>query len=264
MPMLHSARRRALRLMIAAAAVAALSPFAALPARAAEALVAVAANFAETMDDLKPAFERTTGHTLQVTTGSTGKLYAQIVKGAPFQILLSADAKTPMRLEEEKAAVAGTRFTYAIGRLTLWSGDPARIGADGAAALTADDVRHIAIANPDLAPYGAAARETLKNLGLWDRLSPKIVMGENIGQTYSMVATGNAQLGFVALSAILSPRATVKGSHWNVPQDLFAPIRQDAILLNPGRDNEAAIAFLAFLKTAQARAVIGKYGYGTE
>lgn len=231
------------------------------PARAGEALVAVAANFAEATDTLKAEFRRRTGHTLIVTTGSTGKLYAQIVAGAPFEILLSADAKTPLKLEEEGKAVAGTRFTYATGKLTLWSADADRIGADGKAALSDPALRYVAIANPDLAPYGVAARETLVAMGLWEQLQPKIVMGQNIGQTFSMVDTGAAEVGFVALSAVQSPRAPAKGSHWDVPPDLFKPIRQDAILLNPGRDNEAAVAFLDFLRTNPALAVIESYGY---
>ncbi|MEX2455039.1 MAG: molybdate ABC transporter substrate-binding protein, partial [Rhodospirillaceae bacterium] len=221
-------------------------------------------NFAEVIEELTPVFERETGHRLQATTGSTGKLYAQIRAGAPFRLLLSADAGTPERLEAEGAGVTGTRFTYAIGRLTLWSSDPGRISGDGKTALTAGDVRHIAIANPDLAPYGIAARQVLQGLGLWDSLQVRIVMGQNIGQTHSMVATGNAQLGFVALSAVLSPRAPAQGSRWDVPPELFAPIRQDAILLKAGAENEAARAFLDFLKSAQAREIIERYGYGVE
>lgn len=231
---------------------------------AAETLVAVAANFAEVAEELKPVFEQRSGHRIQTTTGSTGKLYAQITEGAPFQILLSADAQTPERLEREGAGIAGSRFTYAIGRLALWSSDPNRVGADGRAALAAATVRHIAIANPELAPYGAAAREALQKLGLWDSLKNKIVMGQNIGQTHSMVATGNAQLGFVALSAVLSPRAPMQGSRWDVPQELFTPIRQDAVLLRAARGNEAARAFLQFLKSAEARHVIDQFGYGVE
>lgn len=234
------------------------------PSQAAETVVAVAANFAEVVDELRPIFEKAAGHRVVATTGSTGKFYAQIKAGAPFQILLAADGKTPERLEAEGAGVAGTRFTYAVGRLALWSSDPKRIAGDGKSALTAADVRHIAIANPDLAPYGAAAREALQKLGLWDAVKAKIVMGQNIGQTHSMVETGNAQLGFVALSAVLSPRATTQGSRWDVPQELFAPIRQDAILLRPGADNAAARAFLAFLKSPDARKVIERYGYGVE
>lgn len=233
-------------------------------ALAAETLVAVAANFAETAEALKPAFERASGHTLVVTTGSTGKLYAQIAAGAPFQVFLSADAKTPARLEQEGLAVAGTGFTYAIGKLTLWSADSGRITADGQQALTDPGLRFIAIANPELAPYGVAAREALQSMGLWEQLQPRIVMGENIGQTHSMVVSGAAELGFVALSAVLSPRAAAGGSRWDVPQQLFTPLRQEAVLLIPGKDNPAATAFLEFLKTGAARAVIQTFGYAVE
>ena len=233
-------------------------------AQAEEALIAVAANFAEVVETLKPIFERQTGHTIVETTGSTGKFYAQIAAGAPFQVLLSADAKTPRRLEEEKLAVAGSAFTYAIGKLALWSPDANRIGDDGKAALLDPAVRFVAIANPDLAPYGVAAREALESLKLWDDLQPKIVMGQNIGQTHSLVASGAADLGFVALSAVVSPRAPADGSRWDVPQELFTPIQQDAILLNPGKDNPAAVAFLEFLESDEARAVIASYGYAVE
>jgi len=231
-------------------------------ARAEDTLVAVAANFAEVVDALQPAFEQATGHGLTATTASTGTLYAQIAQGAPFDVLLSADVRTPERLAAEGAGVPGTRFTYAVGRLTLWSSDPARIAGDGAAALRDAGLRHIAVANPDLAPYGVAAREALQSLGLWEALRPKLVMGQNIGQTHSMVATGNAALGFVALSAVVSPRAKVRGSRWDVPQALYSPIRQDALLLRAGAGNAAARAFLDFLKSAEARAVIKCYGYG--
>ncbi|MBK8158726.1 MAG: molybdate ABC transporter substrate-binding protein [Rhodospirillaceae bacterium] len=233
-------------------------------ARADDVLVAVAANFADAAQDLAALYEKSSGNKVAITTGSTGKLYAQIKAGAPFQILLSADAKTPAKLEDEQAAIAGTRFTYAIGKLALWSMDAQRIGADGAAALQADDFQHLAIANPELAPYGIAARETLQSLGLWDKLSPRIVMGENIGQTHSMVATGNAELGFVALSAVLNPKKPSGGSHWAVPQEMFKPIRQDAVLLNAGKDNQAAAAFLDFMKSPDAHALIESYGYGVE
>ncbi len=236
----------------------------AAPVQAAEVLAAVAANYAEAVEELRPIFEKSTGHRLQTTTGSTGKLYSQIKEGAPFHVLLSADAKTPVRMESEGAAVPGTRFTYAIGRLTLWSSDPGRIRGDGKAALMANDVRHIAIANPDLAPYGVAAREALDSMGLWKALQGKIVMGQNIGQTHSMVSTGNAQLGFVALSAVLSPRAPAQGSRWDVPQSMFAPIRQDAILLKAGAGNGAARAFLAFLKSPEARRIAERFGYGVD
>lgn len=260
-PQVRLHRRTSLGAIFAASFVGAIT---ATPVHAGEALVAVAANFAEVVEELKPAFEQESGHQLQTTTGSTGKLYAQIAAGAPFEVLLSADARTPEKLETEGAGVAGTRITYAIGRLALWSADPARIGADGRAALAASDLQHLAIANPDLAPYGVAARETLQKLGLWDSLQGKIVMGENIGQAYSMVATGNAELGFVALSAVLSPRAAKAGSHWDVPQELFTPIRQDAILLRAGADSEAARAFLDFLESPEARQVIERFGYGLD
>ncbi len=231
-------------------------------ARAEDTLVAVAANFAEVVDALQPDFGQATGHRLTAITASTGTLYAQIARGAPFDVLLSADVRTPERLAAEGAGVPGTRFTYAVGRLTLWSSDPARIAGDGAAALRDPELRHIAIANPDLAPYGVAAREALRSLGLWEALRPKLVMGQNIGQTHSMVATGNAALGFVALSAVVSPRAKVRGSRWDVPQKLYSPIRQDALLLRAGAGNAAARAFLDFLKSAEAQAVIKRYGYG--
>jgi len=251
---------RALAALVVAAPLS-LSP---AGARAAEALAAVAANFAEVADDLAATFAQASGHQLRTTTGATGKLHAQIVAGAPFHLFLSADAQTPARLEARGAGVAGTRFTYAIGRLALWSADPGRIGADGRAALAAGTFRHLAIANPDLAPYGAAAREVLRALGLWETLRERIVMGQNIGQTHSMVATGNAELGFVALSALVSPRAPARGSRWEVPQDLFPAIRQDAILLRAGADNAAARGFLAYLDTPEARRLIERHGYGVE
>lgn len=234
-----------------------------LSARAETALAAVAANFAETAAALLPSFRKTTGHDLRLTTGSTGKLYAQIGAGAPFDVMLSADTATPARLLSDGNAVAGTGFTYAMGRLTLWSTDPGRIGPDGRAALQDPDLRFVAIANPELAPYGAAAAAALHGLRLWDSLQPKIVMGQNVGQTTSMVATGAAELGFVALSAVLSPGNDQKGSRWDVPQALHDPIRQDAVLLNAGADNDAAKAFLAFLRTPQAADVIRRFGYGT-
>lgn len=231
-------------------------------ARAETALAAVAANFAETAEALVPLFREATGHDLTLTTGSTGKLYAQIGAGAPFDLLLSADAATPARLLAEGNAVEGSDFTYAVGRLTLWSTDPDRIEGNGRAALEDPDLRFLAIANPDLAPYGVAAREALQSLELWEALQPKIVMGQNIGQTNSMVVTGAAELGFVALSAVLSPRTAIKGSRWDVPQALFNPIRQDAVLLDPGADNAAARAFLVFLRSPEAAAVIDRFGYG--
>ncbi len=223
-----------------------------------EALVAVAANFAAPMEALEAAFEKESGHALTVSIGATGKLYAQIANGAPFDILLAADAERPERLEAEGRAVAGSRFTYAVGRLALWSADPALIGEDGAALLREGKFRRLAIANPDLAPYGAAAMEVLEGLGLAGTLRPRIVMGENIGQAFAMVASANAELGFVALSQIAGDD---RGSRWIPPSDSYAPIRQDAVLLARAAENEAALAFLAYLKSDEARAVVEKYGY---
>ena len=232
------------------------------------AIVAVAANFTVVVRELTPAFEEQSGHTLAVVIGSTGKLYAQIKNGAPFQILLAADQARPERLEAEGGAVAGTRFTYAVGRLTLWSADPGLIGGDPRAVFASEKVKHIAIANPELAPYGIAAKETLQWLGLWEALQAKIVMGENIGQTFTMVATGNAEAGFVALSAVLAQEARAggvqKGSRWDVPAEAYSPIRQDAVLLKAGENSEAAKAFLSFLRSDAALAVIKRYGYGVE
>jgi molybdate transport system substrate-binding protein len=252
---------RSLRPIIAAGSV---WMAAATPVRAEEALVAVAANFAGAVEAIAAEFTKDTGHTLQITTGSTGKLYAQISEGAPFQVLLSADAKTPDKLEEEGTAVAGTSFTYAIGRLSLWSSDGERIGDDPKAALTSAETLHVAIANPDLAPYGVAAREAFTSMGLWEEIQPKIVMGENIGQTFSMVDTGAAQMGFIATSAVEIPGEEPRGSRYDVPQEMFNPIRQDAVLLKAGEGNAAATAFLDYLKGEKAKAITQSFGYGTE
>jgi len=226
------------------------------------ALVAVAANFADAAETLSPAFTAATGHRVQLTTGSTGKLYAQISAGAPFEVLLSADAKTPAKLEDEGKAVAGSRFTYAVGQLALFSANPQTVAADGRAALENPDLRFVAIANPDLAPYGIAARQTMMAMGLWDTLLPKVVMGQNIGQTFSLVSTGAAEVGFVALSAVKAPGKEPAGSYWQVPQAMFTPILQDAVLLKAGAANPAAVAFVDFLESPEAIAVINSFGYG--
>ncbi len=231
------------------------------PAAAGEAVVAVAANFAEVAERLEKDFEGASGHTLTLVAGSTGKLYAQITNSAPFDVFLSADEETPARLEKEGQAVAGSRFTYATGRLTLWSPEPGRVGRDGAATLRQGKFRSLAIANPELAPYGAAARQALVKLGLWERFKDRLVMGETIGQAHAMVATGNADLGFVALSYVLSPRSTAKGSRWDVPAGLHDPLHQDAALLTRAAANPAARAFLDFLRGAKAKALIASYGY---
>ena len=235
-----------------------------LPAHGGDVLVAVAANFSEVMERLESDFETAGDHTLTVTIGSTGKLYAQIRHGAPFDILLAADQSRPKLLEDESHGVAGSRFTYAIGRLTLWSPDTQRVPTDGSVILRSGTFRKLAIANPDLAPYGSAAREALKALGLFDILRPRIVMGENIGQAHTLVSTGNADVGFVALSYVLSRRHKHPGSRWDVPQHLYTPIRQDAVLLSRATNNPAARAFFDYLKTDAARARIASFGYGVD
>lgn len=226
-----------------------------------DALVAAAANFAEPLTRLERTFEASHPHRLRVAVGSTGKLYAQVLHGAPFDILLAADQERPTLLERAGLAVPGSRRTYAVGRLTLWSADPERIQGDAAALLEAGNFRRLAMANPALAPYGAAAREVLQGFGLYATLRDRIVTAENIGQTHAMVATGNAEIGFVAASGI---RESDEGSRWQVPADLHAPIRQDAVLLAHGADNPAAQQFLEFLHGERARAIISDYGYGVD
>ena len=228
--------------------------------RAAEVTVAVAANFTAPMQKIARAFEADTGHKAVLTFGSTGAFYAQIRNGAPFQLLLSADDETPARLEREGAVVAGSRFTYAIGRLVLWSAQPGVVDDKGELLRKRGDGR-IALANPKLAPYGAAAIEAMTILGLLQSLQPRFVQGENIAQTYQFVATGNAALGFVALSQVMVDGAIARGSAWVVPATLHAPIRQDAVLLVKGKDNTAAVALASFLKSEKARAIIRSYGY---
>lgn len=222
--------------------------------------VAVAANFTAPMQKLAAQFEADTGHTAELSFGSTGKLYAQISNGAPFQILLAADDKTPARLEREGMVVSESRFTYAIGALVLWSANPGTVDAQGHA-LTAGSFRHLAIANPKLAPYGLAAIQTMEKLGVAQSLEPRFVQGENIGQTYQFVASGNAELGFVALSQVMVDGKIAKGSAWQVPAELHDAIRQDAVMLGSGKDNPAAAALMQYLKSDKARTVIRAYGY---
>lgn len=231
-----------------------------LPAQAAEVSVAVAANFSLTMQRIAAAFEQDTGHKAVLAFGSTGRFYAQIKNGAPFQILLSADDETPARLEREGQGIAGTRATYAIGRLVLWSRLPGVVDDQGEVLKTGRFDR-IALADPKLAPYGAAALEVLNALGLGATLAPKLVQGENIAQTYQFAATGNAQLGFVALAQVYADGKLKVGSAWVVPARLHAPIRQDAVLLSPGRDSTAAAALMSYLRSDKARAIIRSFGY---
>jgi len=192
--------------------------------------------------------------------GSTGKFYAQIKNGAPFQMLLAADDETPARLDKEGLAVPGSRFTYAIGKLVLWSAQAGLVDDQGAVLRTGGFER-IAVADPRLAPYGAAAAETLNHLDLLQTLEPRFVRGENIGQTYQFVATGNAALGFVALSQVMVDGRITKGSAWLVPSELHTPIRQDAVILNTAKDNAAAAALASYLRSDKARAIIRAYGY---
>ena len=222
--------------------------------------IAVAANFSVPMKAIVAQFEKETAHKVAVSSGATGKFYAQIKSGAPFDLFLSADDETPARLEQEGSAVAGTRFTYAIGRLALWSAMPGFVDAKGEV-LKSGKFANIALAAPKLAPYGAAAVETLTRLGLLAALEPKFVQGESIGQAYSFVATGNAALGFVALSQVFEDGKIKAGSAWIVPAALHSPLRQDAVLLARGKDNKGAADFMRFLKTETARAVIRSYGY---
>ena len=229
-------------------------------AQADQVSVAVAANFTAPMQKIAAAFEADTGHKAELSFGATGKFYAQITHGAPFQILLSADDTTPAKLEKEGKAVAHSRFTYAIGTLVLWSAQPGLVDAQGAV-LKTGDFKHLALANPKLAPYGAAALQVMDKLGVTATLQPRFVQGENIAQTYQFVATGNAPLGFVALSQVMADGKISSGSAWQVPANLHEPIRQDAVLLAPGKDNAAAAALLTYLRGDKARAIIKAYGY---
>lgn len=226
-------------------------------------VVAVAANFAEVVEHLGEDFASRSPHHVDLSVGSTGALYAQIRNGAPFDVLLAADRRRPELLESEGFAVPGSRFTYAVGQLVLWSPEAGRVAADGAETLRAGNFRKLAMANPALAPYGLAARQTLEHLGLYPALANKIVMGMNIGQAHAMVATGNAEVGFVALSYLESDRNRQVGSRWEVPAELHDPIRQDAVLLTRAPRPDAGAAFLAYLRSERARTLIESFGYAT-
>lgn len=233
------------------------------PVRAAEVKAAVAANFTDVTKKLAPLFAETTGHALIASFGSSGKLVSQIENGAPFEVFLSADAARPQRLEENGHAVAGTRFTYAVGKLVLWSAHPDKVAAAGEV-LRGDDFNKVAVANPKTAPYGAAAIEALTNLGLLEQVRPRLVQGDSIAQAFQFVATGNADLGFVALSQVMALKAADEaGSRWLVPQELYAPIAQDAVLLKAGEGSATARAFLDFLQGPEAKELIRAFGYET-
>jgi molybdate transport system substrate-binding protein len=229
-------------------------------ATADEVRVAVAANFTAPMQRIAAQFEKDTGHKAIVTFGATGKFYAHIKNGAPFDVFLSADTETPARLEKEGDAVAGSRFTYAIGKLVLWSAKSGVVDDKGEV-LGKGNFEHISIANPRLAPYGAAAIEAITALGLLDRLQPKFVMAENIAQAFQFAYTGNAPLGFVAMSQVFEDGKLKSGSVWIVPGKLYNPIRQDAIVLNKAKGNPAADALIKYLQSDEARSVIKSFGY---
>jgi molybdate transport system substrate-binding protein len=235
-----------------------LSAFA---AQADTVLVAVAANFTKPMTEIAAAFEKATGHSADLSFGSSGKFVSQLENGGPFEVFLSADDKNPIKLEQIGLAVTGSRFTYALGKLALWSATPGLVDEQGQI-LNKGGFKHIALADPKLAPYGAAAVEVMKNLGVFEKLQPLFVQGENIAQTHQFVSTGNAELGFVALSQVIDNGKIAAGSGWIIPSDRYKPIRQDAILLKNGAENPAAPALMTFLKSPEALAIIKKYGYG--
>jgi len=229
-------------------------------AQAGEVTVAVAANFIAPMQKIAQAFEQDSGHRAQLAFGATGKFYAQIKNGAPFAVLLAADEATPERLEKEGLTVRGTRFTYATGRLALWSKN-ANLVDDKGDVLRGSGFNKLAIADPKLAPYGAAAMQVIQHLGVQAKVIPKLVQGESIGQTYQFVSTENAQLGFVALSQISLDGRITHGSAWVVPPSMHTPLKQDAVLLNAGKDNPAAIALLKYLQGDKATTLMRQYGY---
>jgi molybdate transport system substrate-binding protein len=262
--------------------------FAAVSAHAAEVQVAVAANFAVPLERIATGFSEATGHTVKSSAGATGKFYSQVVAGAPFEVLIAADDETPKKLISEGHALPGSNFTYAIGKLVLWSAQHGFVD-DRGAVLASGKFAHIAIANPKIAPYGAAGLEVIKARGLSDALTPKLVTAESIAQAFQFVSTGNAELGFVALSQVIAagppqggqrplggpapkapggptstPGKPTGGSYWLVPQNLYGEIRQDAVLLKTGEKNPAAAALLAYLKSPAAQAVIRSFGYGAD
>lgn len=247
--------RRLVRLAFLGLAALAVWP----AARADEVTIAVAANFRGALEALESAFESATPHRVTIVSGSTGQLYAQIVNGAPFDILLAADQERPRLLAENGIGNASTLFTYAVGRLVLWSRDAGLVEADTLTRLDEISFRWLAIAEPEVAPYGAAAKQVLENLGVWTAVQSRLVKGQNIAQTFAMIETRNAELGLVALSQVLAYGSVA--SYAIVPPELYEPIRQDAILLGSADHNPAAVGFLEFIRTAQAREIIQRYGY---
>lgn len=228
--------------------------------RAEEAMVAVAANFSAPMQQITALFQKETSHQIKLSFGASGGIYAQIKNGAPFDLFLSADQLTPQKLEAEGFGVPNSRYTYATGQLVLWSKQEGLVDAKGQV-LQNKSIQRIALANPKLAPYGAAAMETMTNLGLLKELKSKLVQGDNIAQTYQFVSTQNAQIGFVALSQVFANGNMTSGSAWIVPGNLHQPIQQDVILLRKGQDNKAATALLLYLKGEQAKKIMKSFGY---
>ncbi len=225
-----------------------------------EVQVAVAANFTAPIQALAADFEKDTGHKLVASYGATGQFYSQIKNGAPFEVFLAADDATPAKLEREGETVPGSRFTYAIGALALWSAKDGYVDSNGDV-LKKNAFNHLAIANPKAAPYGLAATQVLEKLGLTDALKPKLVEGQSITQALQFVSTSNAELGFVALSQVYKHGKVTSGSAWLVPADLHEPIKQDAVILNKGKDSAAAKALVDYLRGDKAAAVIKSFGY---
>lgn len=231
------------------------------PVSVEEALVAVASNFAGTFETLEEAFESATEYRITMVSGSTGQLYAQVREGAPFDILLAADQLRPQLLVNEGLGLPATRRTYALGQLALWSPNAQWPGQGPTQALESDALRRLAIANPDLAPYGLAARQSLRSMGLEGRLDRRLVMGQNVSHAYTLVASGNAELGIVALSLLEDDAGESRGRHWVLPAGSHAPIRQDLVLLQRGAGNAAALGFLEFLEGEVARDIMARAGY---
>jgi molybdate transport system substrate-binding protein len=230
---------------------------------AATTLVAVASDFTKPMTEIAAAFEKTTGHTAKLSFGSSGKAFAQIQSGAPFEVYLSASEKYPLELEKSGFAVIDSHFVYAIGKLVLWSATPDYVDGQGEI-LKTGTFKHIALADPSHAPYGVVAEDVMKSLGVLDKLRPLFVMGENISQTFQFVSTGNAELGFVGLAQVIDVKSGKigSGSGWIVPDNMHSPFRQMAVLLKTGAENPAALALVDFIKLPRALAIIEKYGFG--
>ena len=241
-------------------ALSALAFFVAV-AQAEEFEVAVAANFSDPMQEIAAGFEKESGHRVKLIFGATGMLYAEIKNGAPFDVLIAADSETPKKLVRQGEAIAESEFTYAIGKLVLWSPKPKLVDGEGKV-LTAGAFEHLAICNPKLAPYGAASEEAMRALGVYETLKPKIVEGQNVTQAYQFVASGAAELGFVALSQVFrSGKLQGSGSAWIVPANLYSPIRQDAVILNKGKGKPGPAELMEYLRSEAARTIIRSYGY---